>query len=162
MSNSQTRATAKYDKDHTKAVMLKLNLIHDADILARLESVDSKQGYIKKLVRNDIRGSGQKHSLEAIRLLIMPVVKKYGLTRVTLFGSYARGEETETSDVDIMIDGMSNNHLSVYMEMIDALEKTLNKPVDVVSEKRVYSDQSRAGRRLREHIEKDKVVIYEA
>ena len=89
MSNSQTRATAKYDKDHTKAVMLKLNLIHDADILARLESVDSKQGYIKKLVRNDIRGSGQRLSLEAIRLLIMPVVKKYGLTRVTLFGSYA-------------------------------------------------------------------------
>ena len=32
MSNSQTRATAKYDKDHMKAVMLKLNLIHDADI----------------------------------------------------------------------------------------------------------------------------------
>ena len=61
-----------------------------------------------------------------------------------------------------MIDGMSNNHLSVYMEIIDALEKTLNKPVDVVSEKKVYSDQSRAGRRLREHIEKDKIILFEA
>ena len=45
---------ARYDKANTKALYVKLNLKYDADILERLEEVGNKQGYIKKLVRDDI------------------------------------------------------------------------------------------------------------
>lgn len=51
---AQKRANAKYDKANTKQIILKLNLKTDADILARLESEENKQGYIKKLIRRDI------------------------------------------------------------------------------------------------------------
>lgn len=52
---SQKRAVAKYDANHTKQIKLKLNLKTDADILAKLEEVESKQGYIKSLIRADIK-----------------------------------------------------------------------------------------------------------
>lgn len=45
---------ARYDAKNCVSVHLKLNKVTDADILARLESVDSKQGYIKSLIRDDI------------------------------------------------------------------------------------------------------------
>ena len=51
---AQARATAKYDAANTKKVVLKLNLNTDADILAKLESVGNKQGYIKALIRADL------------------------------------------------------------------------------------------------------------
>ena len=53
-SEAQLRASEKYDKLNTKQVVLKLNKKTDADILKHLDSLDNKQGYIKKLIRKDI------------------------------------------------------------------------------------------------------------
>lgn len=47
---------AKYDEQNTKQLKLKLNTNTDRDILDRLESVPNKQGYIKELIRKDIKG----------------------------------------------------------------------------------------------------------
>lgn len=54
---------AKYDKANTSRLMLKLNKKTDADILRKLGTVESKQGYIKSLIRADIaksKGGQQK------------------------------------------------------------------------------------------------------
>ena len=56
-SKAQKDADRRYDATHTKQIMLKLNLETDADILKRLEEVENKQGYIKDLIRADIRAS---------------------------------------------------------------------------------------------------------
>lgn len=53
-SESQKRAQAKYDAANTKQVRLKLNTKTDADILERFDRCDNVQGYIKRLVREDI------------------------------------------------------------------------------------------------------------
>ena len=53
-SESMKKAIAKYDAANTTKVIMKLNLKADADILARLEAVGNKQGYIKRLIREDI------------------------------------------------------------------------------------------------------------
>ena len=45
---------AQWDKDHTVQVKLKLNKNTDKDILAKLQQVGNKQGYIKELIRRDI------------------------------------------------------------------------------------------------------------
>ena len=55
VSEAQKRAQAKYDKANTKQVMLKLNKTTDADILEILEQTPNVQGYIKQLIRDDIR-----------------------------------------------------------------------------------------------------------
>lgn len=44
-----------YDKRSTVAMMMKLNRKTDADILQRLEDVGNKQGYVKALIRADIK-----------------------------------------------------------------------------------------------------------
>ncbi len=53
-SKAQLRAQAKYDKDNTVQINLKLNKKTDADIIARLAASDNRQGYIKELIRLDI------------------------------------------------------------------------------------------------------------
>ena len=47
----------RYDAEHTRQIKFKLNLKSDADILAQLDSVPNKQGYIKQLIREDIARS---------------------------------------------------------------------------------------------------------
>lgn len=44
----------RYDAKNTTKICLKLNLTHDADILAALEASGNKQGYIKSLIRADL------------------------------------------------------------------------------------------------------------
>ena len=58
-SEAHKRANAKYDAAHTKQVKLKLNLRSDQDILERLAKVGNIQGYIKSLIRADIKKEGQ-------------------------------------------------------------------------------------------------------
>lgn len=53
-TESQKRASAKYDAAHTRQIMLKLNTKTDADILEHLDTMDNKQGYIKALIRKDM------------------------------------------------------------------------------------------------------------
>ena len=54
-SESQLRAIKKYDAANTVKILLKLNKKTDADILQKLEDVGNKQGYIKELIRKDLK-----------------------------------------------------------------------------------------------------------
>lgn len=61
----------KYRKEHIKQTKLDLSLEYDADILARLESVGNKQGYIKALIRADIaRAKSEEPAQNATAKLI--------------------------------------------------------------------------------------------
>lgn len=52
MARSASRA--KYDQEHTRGVYMKLNLRTDLDIIRWLERQPSKQGAIKRLIREEI------------------------------------------------------------------------------------------------------------
>ena len=53
-TEAQRRATARYDRENTRQVKLKLNVNTDADIIEHLSGKDNVAGYIKGLVREDI------------------------------------------------------------------------------------------------------------
>ena len=76
-----------------------------------------------------------------------PVVKAW------IFGSFARGEESPLSDVDILVQfdegGVS---LLKHAAMICELEKILDRPVDIVPEKMLRP-------RVRENVDQDKKLI---
>lgn len=55
MKESTKRAIAKYDAANTVQLKLKLNKKTDADILARLKRSGNMQGYIKELIRADMK-----------------------------------------------------------------------------------------------------------
>lgn len=55
ISDAQKRASARYDAANTTQLKMKLNNITDADILKQLSTKINKQGYIKDLIRQDIK-----------------------------------------------------------------------------------------------------------
>lgn len=57
---SKYKAQDKYDKANTIQVKLKLNKKWDKEIIAKLNSVDNKQGYIKGLIKADINKGDAK------------------------------------------------------------------------------------------------------
>ena len=58
-SKAQLRAQEKYDKANTVQIHIKLNKKTDRDILDYLSDCNNKQGYIKELIRSDIRVNNQ-------------------------------------------------------------------------------------------------------
>ena len=60
MASDKLTPQARYDAAHTTQVMLKLNLRTDSDILERLQSVPNRQGYIKRLIRQDMEKGDAK------------------------------------------------------------------------------------------------------
>ena len=54
--------TPAYDRENTRRINLKLNNNTDADIINKLESTENIQGYIKQLIRADIKEEGNKMS----------------------------------------------------------------------------------------------------
>lgn len=91
-------------------------------------------------------------------LIDLDIIRKYfamqPIERAWLFGSYARGEQTEESDVDIMVDFADSITLFKHVGIIDDLERLLNKKVDIVPADMMYP-------RVRKQADKDKILIYE-
>ena len=70
------------------------------------------------------------YSIEQIRRIACPIAAAYGIKSMRLFGSYARGEATEASDVDILIDrgGIRSGFVlgGLYADLRDGLKKELD------------------------------------
>lgn len=63
---------------------------------------------------------------------VTPILKQYNVQKASLFGSYATGNQTDQSDVDILIQPPKGMGLSFVTLKLD-LEKKLGKKVDLVS-----------------------------
>ena len=75
------------------------------------------------------------YDLEELKRRIAPVAEKYGLQAVYLFGSYARSEATERSDVDILID-RSGSKIRGMFDMgglYEDLRSCIAKEIDLVT-----------------------------
>ena len=83
----------------------------------------------KMTAMNDRRASVR--TLDELKRLIVPLVSAYDVDRVYIFGSYARGEADEKSDVDIRIDA---DRLCAFdlCGLMARLERALNTQVDVI------------------------------
>jgi len=71
-------------------------------------------------------------SLDEIRAIVNKRAKEYGAERVYLFGSYARGDADETSDIDLRIDKGRIRGLELARLLAD-LEDDFDLPVDLVT-----------------------------
>jgi predicted nucleotidyltransferase len=71
-------------------------------------------------------------TLDTIRAVISPVAKDPGLSRVIVFGSYARGEQTESSDIDIVIDGGGSLRGGQIFFAIGKIVKVLPVKADIL------------------------------
>lgn len=81
-----------------------------------------------------------KTTIEQIQSLVHPVLKKYMITRAHIFGSYARNEQTNASDLDILIDAPRSVSLLDIVGLQQDLEDALGIKVDVVTERSLYPE----------------------
>ena len=70
-------------------------------------------------------------SIRDITYIVKPLADKYNIQQVYLFGSYAREEATEDSDIDILVCGGDKFKLTMVFAFAEELRKALNKDVDV-------------------------------
>lgn len=104
------------------------------------------------------------YSLDEIKSRIAPVASKYQLRAVYIFGSYARGEATEKSDVDILIDrtGSSIRSLFDMGGLYNDLCDSIGKEVDLVTTYALTQDGNRDRTPwFTESVMKERVPIYE-
>lgn len=69
-------------------------------------------------------------SIDSIRELLIPILKEKNINYCYLFGSYAKGNPRENSDVDLLVDtsitGME------FFKLVELLRETLGKKVDLL------------------------------
>jgi predicted nucleotidyltransferase len=71
-------------------------------------------------------------TFEEIKSKILPFVNKYGIRRVGIFGSFARGDAKESSDIDLIFDFEKEFGLFALSGLKLALEDELGKKIDMV------------------------------
>ncbi|SJM94942.1 nucleotidyltransferase family protein [Crenothrix polyspora] len=91
-------------------------------------------------------------ALTTLRKIKPILMQQFGVTQLALFGSTARDEASETSDVDILVtfDGIATSER--YFGVQFYLEDCLNCPVDLVTDKALRPQ-------LRRFIEQDAIHV---
>ena len=94
------------------------------------------------------------YTIPEIKNIVCPLAKEYGAERVYLFGSYARGESTKNSDIDLRIDKGNIRGLALAGLLLD-LEKALGCSVDLIT-------TASLDKEFLSSIKNDEVLLYEA
>lgn len=94
------------------------------------------------------------YTVSEIKGIVSRFAKQYGAERIYLFGSYARGDSTPASDIDLRIDKGSIRGFQLGGLLLD-LEASLGVPVDLVP-------TSSLDQRFLDAIQKEEVLLYEA
>ena len=96
-------------------------------------------------------------SIDTIRSCIIPVVEKYPVFKVILIGSYARGDATDESDIDLIIDSDGKLRNRKIFALGGDLLEVLPVRFDVYDILEIPDPST-----MFENILKDGVVIYES
>ena len=92
-------------------------------------------------------------TIEDIKKRVIPIVIKYGINTFSLFGSYARGEATDDSDLDFVMDKGDLRGLQ-YVSLVQDLEDEFDCHVDVIS-------KGSSNKKFLEAVSKEEVLLYE-
>ena len=78
------------------------------------------------------QGDKMRMDIEEIKQKIMPILRRYGVGKAGLFGSYVRGQAREDSDIDILVEIEKDISLLDFVGLKLELEEAIGKKVDVV------------------------------
>lgn len=82
----------------------------------------------------------------------LALLTEMDVQRLAVFGSVARDEATEQSDVDILVAFVHNATFDKYMKLLFFLEDLMDRPVDLVTEQAVRPQ-------LKQSIERDAIYV---
>lgn len=130
------RTYVTYEKDESKIPPIKMEFF--LHTLEKYGIIDESHGVL---------------TLETIKKICTDILKEYNVEYMYLFGSYAKGNAIETSDVDLLVS-MPVNGLAFY-ELIETLREKLKKKVDLLDIAQLNNNP-----KLVQEILRDGVKIY--
>jgi hypothetical protein len=92
--------------------------------------------------------------IQKIQEKVAPVLKKYGIIRAGLFGSFARGEMKKNSDIDFYVIYPKRTSLFDMSGLANDLEEKVGRKVDLANGKALRKE-------FKPYILKDLTIIYE-
>ncbi len=122
---------SNYNKNTYKQYIFRVRK-DDTKTINTLDRIENKNSYFYNLINSDIEKNPNVLTLAQIKKKIKPILNKYGINDIYLFGSYARGEANKDSDVDIYCE---KGNIKTFVDqgfMKDELEDSLNKKVDII------------------------------
>ncbi|MBO8138799.1 MAG: nucleotidyltransferase domain-containing protein [Desulfotomaculum sp.] len=92
--------------------------------------------------------------IETIKSKAVPILKKFNVVQAYIFGSFARNEQNQDSDIDLIIiyDPEANVSLFDHIDLKYSLENALQRKVDIVTEAAI-------SKHIRPYVLKDRKVI---
>lgn len=96
------------------------------------------------------------YTLEDIKQMLKEVLKNTEVERAILFGSYAKDNPTEQSDIDILIDSNGKIKGLKYFAIIEMIRQKFDKDVDVIEKAEIDKDS-----KIEKEIKRTGIVIYE-
>lgn len=94
-------------------------------------------------------------TIDEIREKIRPICQQYKVEKVWLFGSYARGEAREDSDVDLHIKVPQGIGLFGLGGLYADLEEALGKEIDLIT--RIQEEN----KIFKKYVERDEILLYD-
>lgn len=103
----------------------------------------------------------RQKAITEIKKLTEPIFKEYGVEKAYIFGSYARGDYNENSDIDIIISSKSIRSLLIIGAILEALKLVLKKEVDLIEEECFEEDEiDEIDQEFYDKIKRERVMIY--
>ena len=137
LTNIPLRTYKVYENDKSKVGTIKYDYILNK--LREYSLIDEEHGIL---------------SINKIKEICFKVFKDYDVEYCFLFGSYAKGYASETSDIDLLIS--SNIQGMEYFGFLEKLRRALNKKIDVLDINQLVNNKE-----LLNEILKDGIKIYE-
>ena len=78
------------------------------------------------------------HQIDEIKKMLIKVLREHGVKKAALFGSIVRGEATERSDIDLLVEFVGRKSLLDLAGLKLELQELLKKKVDVVTYKSLH------------------------
>ena len=130
MSFNQNEYISNFNKNNYKMYQFQVRK-SDSNIIEYLDNLENRNNYLISLIVNDINCN--VYTIKQIKSIIKPILHKYGITNINIFGSYARGEANENSDIDIFM----TNSIDIDFFQLGMIKKELEvlfcKDVDLIT-----------------------------
>lgn len=102
------------------------------------------------------------YTVDEIKNIVVPIAKRHRVSKMYLFGSYARGEADNNSDIDLHIDAENITNLFVLGSLYDDLETALDKSLDLVTTQALRQNiNDPLTRKFIKGMRKDEQLLYE-
>ncbi|MCL2361356.1 MAG: nucleotidyltransferase family protein [Defluviitaleaceae bacterium] len=95
--------------------------------------------------------------MENIEVVAREVLARYPIRRAALFGSAARQDMSETSDIDMLVEFLPNTRGLEFFGLRVDLEEALGRSVDLIT----WNALSKSKPNFRQNVEREARLIYE-